>query len=161
MRTMLKGYMPVKTQSMRKTIPQQNKLERHKSHEVVALGISSFSSKAVRHTDAGQKCNDVLKVHKGDLIKFIRFHPCKWSNRMSVLCNKTTKYGVMFQQKEVSVCSVWACMWAIDLYKMLFQSKSIDIIATDKRGYPHNIFLVSSWKHMLWVFIRSGSASRF
>ena len=28
-------------------------------------------------------------------------------------------------------------------------------IATDKRGYPHNIFLISPQKHMLWVFIRS------
>ena len=29
------------------------------------------------------------------------------------------------------------------------------IIATDKRGYPHNIFLISPQKHMLWVLIRS------
>ena len=34
-------------------------------------------------------------------------------------------------------------------------------IATDKRGYPHNIFLISQRKHMLWVLIRSGSARRF
>ena len=27
-------------------------------------------------------------------------------------------------------------------------------IATDKRGYPHNIFLISPRKHMLWVLIR-------
>ena len=31
-------------------------------------------------------------------------------------------------------------------------------IATDKRGYPHNIFLISPRKHMLWVLIRSASA---
>ena len=30
-------------------------------------------------------------------------------------------------------------------------------IATDKRGYPHNIFLISWRKHMLWVLIRSAS----
>ena len=24
-------------------------------------------------------------------------------------------------------------------------------IATDKRGYPHNIFLISRRKHMLWI----------
>ena len=35
------------------------------------------------------------------------------------------------------------------------------IIATDKRGYPHNIFLISRWKHMLWVLIRSTSVRRF
>ena len=33
--------------------------------------------------------------------------------------------------------------------------------ATDKRGYPHNIFLISPQKHMLWVLIRSASARRF
>ena len=32
-------------------------------------------------------------------------------------------------------------------------------IATDKRGNPHNIFLISQRKHMLWVLIRSASAS--
>ena len=35
------------------------------------------------------------------------------------------------------------------------------IIPTDKRGYLHNIFLISQRKHMLWVFIRSASARRF
>ena len=30
-------------------------------------------------------------------------------------------------------------------------------IAPDKRRYPHNIFLPSPWKHMLWVLIRSTS----
>ena len=28
-------------------------------------------------------------------------------------------------------------------------------IATDKRGYPHNIFLISLQKHMLLVLIRT------
>ena len=30
-------------------------------------------------------------------------------------------------------------------------------IATDKRGYLHNIFLISRQKRMLWVLIRSAS----
>ena len=34
-------------------------------------------------------------------------------------------------------------------------------IATDKRGFPHNIFLISPRKHMLWVLIRSASVRRF
>ena len=34
-------------------------------------------------------------------------------------------------------------------------------IATVKRGYPHNIFLISRGKHMSWVLIRSASARRF
>ena len=27
-------------------------------------------------------------------------------------------------------------------------------IATDKRGYPHNIFLISPQKHMLWYSLK-------
>ena len=34
-------------------------------------------------------------------------------------------------------------------------------IATDKRGYPHNIFRISRQIHMLWVLIRSAPARRF
>ena len=34
-------------------------------------------------------------------------------------------------------------------------------IATDKMGYPNNIFLISRQKHMLWVLIRSASARCF
>ena len=35
------------------------------------------------------------------------------------------------------------------------------IIAPDKRGYPHIIFLICAGKYMLWVLIRSASARRF
>ena len=34
-------------------------------------------------------------------------------------------------------------------------------IATDKMGYPHNVFLISRQKHMLWVLIRSSLPRRF
>ena len=34
-------------------------------------------------------------------------------------------------------------------------------IATDKRGYPHNIFLISQQIHMLWVLIRSALLRHF
>ena len=33
-------------------------------------------------------------------------------------------------------------------------------IATDKRGYPHIIFLISLRKLMLWVLISSASSAR-
>ena len=33
-------------------------------------------------------------------------------------------------------------------------------IVTDKRRYPHNIFLISRWIHMLWILIRSASPRR-
>ena len=33
------------------------------------------------------------------------------------------------------------------------------IIPSDKRGYPHNIFLISPWKHTLWVLIWNSSLS--
>ena len=35
-----------------------------------------------------------------------------------------------------------------------------DGIATDKRKYPHNTFLISPRKHMLWVLIRSASITK-
>ena len=34
-------------------------------------------------------------------------------------------------------------------------------VATGKRGCPHNIFLISPRKYMLWVLIRSASARHF
>ena len=34
-------------------------------------------------------------------------------------------------------------------------------IGWDKWGYPVNIFLISPYKHMLWVLIRSASPRRF
>ena len=33
--------------------------------------------------------------------------------------------------------------------------------SVDKSGYQVNIFLISQWKHMLWVLIRSASMRRF
>ena len=43
----------------------------------------------------------------------------------------------------------------------LIWKAAIYIIATDKRGYPHNTFLISPRKHMLWVLIRSASVRHF
>ena len=36
----------------------------------------------------------------------------------------------------------------------------VSILAPDKRGCPHSIFLISSWRHMLCVPIRSASPRR-
>ena len=51
----------------------------------------------------------------------------------------------------------------INVPELIWRSEHIMviIIATDKRGYPHNIFLISRQKHMLWVLIRSASPRRF
>ena len=49
----------------------------------------------------------------------------------------------------------WDCFWDIPL------NKRVTCIAIDKRGYPHNIFLISQWKHTLWVLIRSASPRHF
>ena len=43
----------------------------------------------------------------------------------------------------------------------LFNIKRDVNTATDKRGYPHSIFLISQWKHMLGVLIRSVSLRHF
>ena len=34
-------------------------------------------------------------------------------------------------------------------------------IATDKRGYPHNIFLISRQKHMLWYSLEAPQRGAF
>ena len=43
----------------------------------------------------------------------------------------------------------------------LFLHDNIYSIVLDKRGYEVNIFLISPWKQMLWVLIRSASYSCF
>ena len=45
-------------------------------------------------------------------------------------------------------------LWSISL---LFEETLLyaDSIATDKRGYPHNIFLISRRKHMLWYSLEA------
>ena len=50
----------------------------------------------------------------------------------------------------VSRCQ-WVKVWRFSYFS----------IATDKSGYPHNIFLISPRKHMLWVLIRSALLRRF
>ena len=37
----------------------------------------------------------------------------------------------------------------------------LSTIDIDKRVYPHNLFLISQQKHMLWVLIRSASLRHF
>ena len=57
-------------------------------------------------------------------------------------------------------------------YKMLLNIRQFKVghkrcctqtkcIATDKRGYPHNILFISLLKHMLWVLIGSASPRLF
>ena len=60
----------------------------------------------------------------------------------------------------------WGCIYKTNDQKFYGENEpvclySIVSIATDKRGYPHNIFLISQRKHMLWVLIRSASPRRF
>ena len=53
------------------------------------------------------------------------------------------------------------CWMSVNSVDLIFYSIQSRCIATDKRGYPHNIFLISPRKNMLWVLIRSASARRF
>ena len=49
----------------------------------------------------------------------------------------------------------------IFVFKHVYDETVNKSIATDNRGYPHNIFLISLQKHMLWVLIRSASPRHF
>ena len=51
----------------------------------------------------------------------------------------------------------------INVYQLSYSDWLVEINATDKRGYPRNIFLIPPQKYMLWVLIRfrSASARRF
>ena len=46
-------------------------------------------------------------------------------------------------------------LYKIVHYKTVLVSGERNFIATDKRGYPHNIFLISSRKHMLWYSLEA------
>ena len=78
--------------------------------------------------------------------------------------------NLCFEQKfeKLSVFQVLEVSFSIYLTRRVFvmhQSFAFCFayvsIATDKRGYPHKIFLISRRKHMLWVLIRSASMRRF
>ena len=62
--------------------------------------------------------------------------------------------GLRFQLTESMDTAVY-----VDEHRML-ESDCTYIIATDKSGYPHNIFLISQRIHMLRVLIRSASPRR-
>ena len=70
----------------------------------------------------------------------------------SFLCRQQT------QQADLSLCSVHM---SEGMFSHVAPRMILRTIATDKRGYPHNIFLISPQKHMLWVLVRSASARRF
>ena len=46
------------------------------------------------------------------------------------------------------------------IMKLLNHTNDI-VKAADKTGYPHDSFLISPLKHMLWLLIRSASARHF
>ena len=68
-----------------------------------------------------------------------------YSLLMSVFWNASCVYDSL----------VLTCWFSV-VFFLFFQ-----IIATDKRGDPHNNFFVSQRKHMLWVLITSASSRRF
>ena len=48
----------------------------------------------------------------------------------------------------------WVCYFYWHLTTCMTAFNSL-LVIPDKRGYPQIIFLISPWKHMLWVLIRS------
>ena len=69
-------------------------------------------------------------------------------------------YGRTDKPKAIIKYILWKGILGLILNILTPQLLTI-IIATDKSGYPHNIFLISRQKHMLWVLIRSASARHF
>ena len=65
-------------------------------------------------------------------------------------CGEVTKVSILCFPIEIRIKALTALVGPLSLS-----------IATDKRGYPHNIFHISSRKHTLWVLIRSTSARCF
>ena len=59
----------------------------------------------------------------------------------------------------LGICASLKQEWTCSNYRM-----SIVNIATDKRGYPHNIFLISRQLHMLWYSLevpRQGASNEY
>ena len=61
-----------------------------------------------------------------------------------------------------SRCTVWMNVFRCPLLIEIFYFTSCHKnIGPDKRGYPHYTFLISPWRHTLWVLIRSASVRHF
>ena len=67
------------------------------------------------------------------------------------------KLSINFLSCHFGIHFPWSCQNAANIHVQYVEC----LIATDKRGYPHNIFLISRRKHTLWVLIRSTSARDF
>ena len=86
-------------------------------------------------------------------------------------CNVKVNYQMMMVWCFMSLSTLFKSYQSLFIsrrlnFHLLFQDSHLPFspfgfiifnIATDKRGYPHNIFLISPRKHMLWVLIRSAS----
>ena len=73
------------------------------------------------------------------------------------------------QQRPSNIQIVWTCRPILAWFIQTFQHCSVQPKFSDRQAwadqwqcwYPDNIFLISLWKHMLWVLIRSASVRHF
>ena len=92
----------------------------------------------------------LLKINMGKL--GIKIYTYFGHNSRNVLKKYAFHFFLSFFQNRMFGNNLKLCCLHILVCYVFIQQK---IIATDKRGYPHNIFLISPWKYMLWVLFRS------
>ena len=133
--------------------------------DIFTLQNKTFSHFRTRHFYTSEK--DTFKLHQKTCSHF-RTRPTRHFHTLEQDILATTKKCGLSRDPgrlESHLCLKNRCLFKYmqELKRSNRSSKTICflryIIATDKRGYSHNIFLTSPWKHMLWVFIRSASAN--
>ena len=74
-----------------------------------------------------------------------------------------SRQGTFFFSNQIQCWYIFITLW-IHMLRVLIWSVSNKYpkhTGLDKSGYQVNTFLISPWKHMLWVVIRSTSLRRF
>ena len=89
------------------------------------------------------------------------FDAFRTSSLISNVSNVISPYNMGFEQEFGYQIIITTQRLTILAVSRVISPCTALVIATDKRGYPHNILFISLLKHMLWVLIGSASARRF
>ena len=86
----------------------------------------------------------------------LTYVPSEDSNQPAHPCGLIRAFNVCMKKLCILGYQVWRNFVSLDTKAVPSEDSEQTVrIATDKRGYPYNIFLISWRKHMLWVLIRS------
>ena len=90
--------------------------------------------------------------------EWLRVNEMQYSSRKDGILDEISQVSKIFQRSR----SQRLPLYQVPVNVVVISPQKHNMcIATDKRGYPHIIFLISRQKHMLWVLIRSASPRRF